>query len=95
MTMQAKPKKTGRPSGATTADRDLVDVPPSRCTRCGCTERATYNDMKRIPGHGTAPDGRPYTAVILRPTKCLNPDCGQHRNDRTWEYVPDETGETT
>lgn len=94
MTAQAKPQKKGRPSGTPTADRDLVDVPPSRCARCGCTERATYNHYTRIEGNGVAPDGRPYTAVILRPTKCLNPDCGQHRNDRTWEYVADESGGT-
>lgn len=92
MSMQSKAKQTGRPRGAVTADRDLVNVPPSRCQRCGCTERSPYHDVRRIEGNGTAPDGQPYTAVILRPTKCLNPDCGQHRNDRTWEYLADETG---
>lgn len=94
MTAQAKPQKTGRPKGTQTADRDLVDVPASRCARCGSTDRATYNDCKRIPGQGNDPSGQPYTAVILRPTKCLNPNCGQHRVDRTWEYVANETGET-
>lgn len=100
MTAQAKPKKTGRPIGAKTADRDLVDVPPSFCSRCGSTERSVYNDVIRregdgiIEGTGGPLDGTPYTAVELRPTKCLNPDCGQHRYDRTWEYIPHKTGST-
>jgi predicted Zn-ribbon and HTH transcriptional regulator len=87
--MTAKQKKTGRPQGATTAERDLVDVPPSRCARCESTKRTPYYELKRIEGQGHAPDGRPYTAVILRPTRCL--DCGQHRYDRSWEFSADET----
>lgn len=88
-----KPPKKGRPTGTLTAERDVVDVIPSRCHRCGSTERTHYHDVKRIIGNGTDPEGKPYTAVILRPTKCLNPNCGQHRIDRTWEYSVDETGE--
>ncbi len=95
MTAQTKQRKTGRPPGTPTADRDVVDVPPSRCARCGCTERADYHEIKRITGCGNDPSGNPYTAVILRPTRCLNPKCGQHRIDRTWEYSAPETGEST
>lgn len=82
--------KKGRPQGAKTADRPVVDTVETRCSSCGSTERTPYHDKREVIGDGVAPDGKPYSAVTLRPTKCVT--CGQHRIDRTYRYVPTETG---
>ena len=82
-------KKTGRPVGSKTRDRVVVDVRVSQCPMCDSTERKHYRDPRRVDGDGITPDGRPYTAVILRPTTCAN--CGQHRVDRS--YVCELKGE--
>jgi hypothetical protein len=58
---------------------------------CNSTKRPQYERVERIYGSGNDPQGKPYTAVELRPTKCL--DCGQARVDRTWIYLPGEIGE--
>ena len=79
--------KRGRPTGSKTADRDVVTTIRSRCIACDSTERADYGVRRRVDGFGTAPDGKPYTAVNLRPTKCLT--CGQCRVDREYEYSPE------
>jgi len=78
--------KAGRPRGSSSFERDLVDAPVSRCARCGSTERLDYRNVETIHGEGRDPQGRPYTAVELRPTKCIS--CGQSRIDRTWIYCP-------
>jgi hypothetical protein len=85
MNQQAK-KQTGpgRPVGAKTADRDVVDVEVSRCKRCGSTDRAKYSSKIEVVGNGMH-DGKPYTSVTVRHTQCLNPDCGQHRVDRFYQ----------
>ena len=76
-------KKTGRPAGSKTRDRVVVDVRVSQCPKCHSTERTPYPDTPtRLDGEGTTPEGRPYTAVILRRTTCTN--CGQHRVDRSY-----------
>ena len=82
--MAEKPK--GRPTGAKTMDRGVVTTIRTRCVSCNSTERSRYAANNRLEGNGIAPDGKPYTAVNLRPTKCLT--CGQHRTDREYEYVP-------
>ena len=84
--------KAGRPRDKKLVHRDLVDVPASRCSECNSTRRAFYEQVKLIEGSGTDPQGKPYTAVELRPTNCL--DCGQARIDRTWIYFPADIGET-
>ena len=76
-------KKVGRPVGSKTSDPDLVDTVATRCKVCGCTDRAPYYETTRIDGEGLAPDGRPYTRVVLRKTKCEG--CQQHRIDRWYE----------
>lgn len=83
-------RSKGRPTGAKTVDRDLVDTVATRCRVCNSTERTDYHQVTRIEGSGQAPDGKPYSAVSLRPTQCLN--CGQYRTDREYEYVPVENG---
>lgn len=83
--------KTGRPRGAVTFDRPVADAAASRCPACQSTNRAPYDKSPDIiEGSGTDPQGRPYSAVELRPTHCL--DCGQRRTDRTWRYLPGESG---
>lgn len=84
--------KAGRPRDKKLPDRDLVDVPASRCRVCNSTRRAFYERVDLVEGSGTDPQGKPYTAVELRPTSCL--DCGQARIDRTWIYLPGDIGET-
>ena len=75
--------KPGRPKGSKTRDRVVVDVRVSHCPICHSTERAEYIDApQRIDGDGISPEGRPYTAVLLRRTSCLN--CGQYRVDRSY-----------
>lgn len=76
------PKK-GRPAGRKTARRDRVDVLPSRCRKCGSTERFPYTNPRTIEHAGTAPDGQPYDRIILRNTRCTG--CGQARIDRFYE----------
>lgn len=78
--------KAGRPKGTTHFERELVDAPASRCPQCGSTERLHYQHLNVIEGEGFDPQGRPYTAVELRPTRCTS--CGQSRIDRTWRYSP-------
>jgi hypothetical protein len=84
--------RPGRPKHSKTAERDIVDVPASRCNQCGSTRRSHYERVHRLEGSGNDPHGRPYSAVEMRSTRCL--DCSQARIDRTWVYLPDEIGET-
>jgi len=78
-------KKPGRPVGAKTEERDLVDAGGSRCARCGCTDRTKYSSRIEVIGCGVNREGLRYTSVVCRHTQCLNPDCGQHRIDRFYE----------
>jgi len=78
----AQKKKRGRPPGAKTLDRDVVDVVVSKC-KCGSTKRTPYcQSPKRLP-RKRDPHGNPCNEVVLRHTKCL--DCGQARIDRSYE----------
>jgi len=75
-------KKIGRPSGAKNIERDLNDVEPSRCKRCGSFDREKYTHKTVVNFDGVSPAGEPYTSIVLRYTRCANPQCGQHRIDR-------------
>lgn len=74
----------GRPVGSKTEDRPVVTTILTRCLKCDSTDRVPYRAKNTIEGFGIAPDGKPYTAVNLRPTKCNS--CGQCRIDREYEY---------
>jgi predicted RNA-binding Zn-ribbon protein involved in translation (DUF1610 family) len=76
-------KRKGRPRGARTADRLRSDVVASRCPRCQSTERTPYRHVRTLAQQGLAPDGRPYTNILLDATACQN--CGQARIDRRYE----------
>ena len=53
---------------------------------CQSTRRAAYLSKRVVTHAGLDPAGNPHTQIVFRRTKCL--DCGQHRVDRTYEYVP-------
>ena len=82
-TGRPKPKApTGRPKGATTEKR-ISDATPSRCAKCGSTERTGYADVRTMPFAGADSAGNPYTHVVWRRTSCKH--CGQSRIDRSSE----------
>jgi len=75
-------KKIGRPIGAKDIDRELNDVEPSRCPKCGSTDRTRYTAKTVVNFDGVSPKGQPYTSIVLRYTQCANENCRQHRIDR-------------
>jgi len=84
----AKKKRTrGRPAGSRNQTRPCADVFPGRCPRCGSTRRTPYRSKPVIRALSGVADGKPYTHVVWRATRCL--DCGQARTDRTYLYQPD------
>jgi predicted Zn-ribbon and HTH transcriptional regulator len=58
-------------------------VEPSACRVCGSTDRAAYHNVRTLDFPGETPDGRKYTRVVFRRTKCLA--CGQVRDDKSLE----------
>ena len=79
---QPKPAKRGRPKGAKTLDRDVVEIIPACCQRCGSTTRRPYDKVREraVPGNI---NGKQYTHVVWRRTACLA--CGQARVERHYE----------
>jgi hypothetical protein len=95
--MATKTKRTtrkgpGRPKGSTRTVPDFVNVEPSRCKRCGSTRRSDYYGKTEQAFQGEY-NGRPYTHIVRRRTKCLG--CGQIRIDRTYENRPYTGGALT
>jgi len=75
--MPRKSKRAGRPAGSPNAHRQVVRAVPPRCPSCNSTDREPYSAIIREMEHGgEAPDGKAYTHVVWRRTKCR--DCGQH-----------------
>jgi len=60
-----------------------VDAPRSACVQCGSRDRTPYHNTRRIESAGVDRDGLPYSAIVLRYTKCVA--CGQLRIDRSHE----------
>jgi predicted Zn-ribbon and HTH transcriptional regulator len=58
-------------------------VQPSACRVCGSTDRAAYHNVRALDFPGETPDGRKYSRVVFRRTKCLA--CGQVRDDKSLE----------
>jgi NAD-dependent SIR2 family protein deacetylase len=75
---------TASKQGKRGPNRDYAhgDLEPSRCAKCGSTERGPYTKRTEFPRAET-PDGRPCTHVVIRWTHCAA--CGQHRIDRCFE----------
>jgi predicted Zn-ribbon and HTH transcriptional regulator len=80
--------KRGRPAGARTVDRPAADVLPSSCPKCGSTNREPYSGQPREFKYAGEHEGRPYTRIVYRSTRCR--DCGQARVDREWLYEPEK-----
>ena len=78
-------KRAGRPTGAKTQQQPPVDGEKTRCQGCGSTERDPYFGTTEHEIVGVR-DGRPYTHVVWRRTKCRA--CGQLRLDRFFENRP-------
>lgn len=79
-----------RKKGSTNVkEKHINTVAPSRCRNpeCQSTRRTEYEQKRVLENGGLDNDGKPYTRVIYRRTKCL--DCGQVRDDRTYEFEPD------
>ena len=85
-TVTEKPKR-GRPKGQGNYDVDTVRAEPTRCRRCGSTNRTRYTNTRVRFISGTDFQGRPYSRMIWRRTQCLH--CGQYRDDIARVYEPD------
>ena len=73
-------KRRGRPPGAKTI-KDIVEVEPSRCKKCGSSNRTDYQNVyfRDFPG-------LEFSRIYYRSCKCL--DCGQARRDLERVYPP-------
>jgi hypothetical protein len=71
------------PAPQKSAEKITCVLPLSCCPSCGSAKREDYHNVRRLPFGGITPDGRAYTHVIWRRTRCL--DCGQARDDKSFE----------
>jgi predicted Zn-ribbon and HTH transcriptional regulator len=62
--------------------RELVEVEPSRCRKCGSTNRTSYLGNPQIQKISGFKDGREYNEIHKKRTSCQN--CGQHRFDKIY-----------
>ena len=83
MSRKTKPK-AGRPAGSANAHRKVVHAVPPRCPACGSTNHEPYGAPYQEMEHGgEAPDGKAYTHVVWRRTKCR--DCNQQLSVALYE----------
>lgn len=61
----------------------VVDAEAIACRRCHSTDREPYFNVRTVAIAGVATDGRPYTHVVWRRTRCAC--CGQVRDEKTFE----------
>lgn len=76
-------KSAGRPKGSQTAKRETSVCRPSRCRKCGSTNRTPYVGSPRVQQYAGVYDGQPYQRIVRRRTSCQ--DCGQARCDISYE----------
>lgn len=86
-TTPAAGERKGRPPGSPNIT-EIVDVIPSRCRKCGCTERTPYVNAQELAHGGVTGDGRQYTHIVWRSTRCVG--CNQGRRDRVFENRPEK-----
>jgi len=83
--LKTPPKRgPGRPKGSKNLKvDDRVVVEPSRCKKCGSTNRGPYSDHPRAHEFPGIRNGLPYSRQVWRRCRCL--DCGQYRLDIFYE----------
>jgi hypothetical protein len=86
MAKKAATKNAGRPKGAKTGAYDQAETVATQCRKCGSSERVPYFGTTESRIAGQLPDGRRYTHVVWRRTRCAG--CGQCRSDKTFENRP-------
>lgn len=74
-------RRPGRPKGSTNIDVSVL-VEPSRCPRCGSSQRTKYENPNRIDFPGSGLD---CIAIVYRTCRCV--DCGQARRDQEKVYA--------
>ena len=79
-------RKRGRPAGAKTGNYEAAETVATQCPKCGSSNRTPYFGTVEREIDGMK-DGQTFTHVVWRRTKCV--DCGQLRQDRTYENRPD------
>ncbi len=81
----AKKPTANKPKRPHSQRTPVVDAAVTACPKCGSTERTGYNNKTEVERAiaGTTRDGRPFTHVVWRRTKCK--ECNQHRVDRCHE----------
>lgn len=79
-----------RPKG-TPNIKELAMSTPSRCQKCGSTERTAYQNQTEVATGGVTSTGEAYTHVVWRTTRCKV--CDQTRRDKSFEnrVEPSET----
>ena len=85
-TKSSTSKSRGRPTGSKTKERPIATVEPSRCERCGSTDREKYHGTRTLK-HVGEHDGKPYNVIRWKRTRCTA--CGQHRVDKFHEQTSD------
>ena len=80
--LAADDSKGGRPPGSPNRDYELVAAEPTRCPKCGSTERTPYRNPTE-QAYAGVDQGKPYTHIVRRYTSCKA--CGQFRIDRSHE----------
>ena len=83
--------KRGRPTGAKTADRPVVDCTPTPCPHCRAVaapvdKKNRKRVERRVVGSGKTPDGRAFGAVIFWAANCGA--CGKPITAKRHEFVP-------
>jgi predicted nucleic-acid-binding Zn-ribbon protein len=78
-----KATKRGRPAGRKSQAAEIAEASPSRCPKCGSTEREPYWKKREVEASGTTADGHVFDTIVLRWTKCAH--CRQTRVDRSHE----------
>ena len=86
--MAKRKRPGGRPRGSKNKKLKVVDTEATSCPRCGSTNRAAYWGKNRRELSGQLADGRIFEGITYRRTKCE--DCGQHRVDREFSFLPGE-----
>lgn len=82
-TKKAAKVNAGRPKGAKTTNSSQAEAVATQCPKCGSSSREPYYATITKAIAGVLADGRKYTHVVWRRTRCR--DCSQQRVDKTFE----------